>query len=111
MEIADMADEGVNGGRRGIEALYDELEFGDREPLVCFEPMLPKVYDVMLPSLDARLNFIGVGKRHAAFLRHFHNGGVRCRHADILSEKTKLLTAILTKLLDVNGILGHGRDG
>ncbi|AEQ32160.1 protein UL51 [Cynomolgus macaque cytomegalovirus strain Ottawa] len=76
----------------------DELE-------VSFEPMLPRVYELMLPSLDARLNFINAGQKYAAFLKYVHGECSSCNHAQILNEKTKLLTAIVNKLMDINGIL------
>lgn len=76
-----------------------------------FKPMLPRVYDIMLPSIDARLNFINVGQKYTAFVRHGKKGGCdACAHKDILLDKTRLLTAILTKLLDVNGILDRKDD-
>ncbi|AAK57100.1 T51 [Tupaiid betaherpesvirus 1] len=89
----------------GLDALYERLGAAADEFPVAFEPMLPRVYEIMLPSLDARLNFVNVGRRHAAFLRYVYGERVDCEHAHIVREKTKLLTAILTKLLDVNGIL------
>uniref|UniRef100_A0AAU7E1Z4 DNA packaging protein UL33 n=1 Tax=Hipposideros bat herpesvirus TaxID=3141919 RepID=A0AAU7E1Z4_9VIRU len=88
-----------------LELMYDEMRANGWEPEVCFEPMLPRVYDIMLPSLDAKLNLINVGRRHAAVLRHMYGSQVKCRHSDVLQNKVRLLTAILTKLLDINGIL------
>uniref|UniRef100_A0AAU7E254 DNA packaging protein UL33 n=1 Tax=Lemniscomys rat herpesvirus TaxID=3141920 RepID=A0AAU7E254_9VIRU len=72
--------------------------------------MLPRIYEMTLPSIDARLNFISVGRRHVAFLRHVYGRCTDCVHAEILGEKMRLFTAILTKLLDVNGILER-REG
>lgn len=93
-----------------IEALYDTLVQNGTEFPVRFEPMLPKVYEIMLPSLDAKLNFMNVGQRHAAFLRHVYGTCTGCAHADILKRKKLLLTAILSKLLDINGILEQKDD-
>ncbi|QQL09867.1 Ba82 [Baboon cytomegalovirus] len=72
---------------------------------VSFEPMLPRVYELLLPSLDARLNFVNAGQKYAAFLKYVHGECSSCSHAQILQEKTKLLTAIVNKLMDINGIL------
>lgn len=99
-------------GRRmsRVELLYDTLARDGADFAVCFEPMLPKVYEIMLPSLDAKLNFVNVGQRHAAFLRHGYGPCANCAHADILKRKNVLLTAILSKLLDINGILEQKDD-
>ncbi|AFK83881.1 B51 [miniopterid betaherpesvirus 1] len=98
-------DGGRDGERAGLCRFYDELMLDVNEPDIRFEPMLPKVYEIMLPSLDAKINLINVGQRHAAFLRHVYGSCGDCVHAEILRNKVKLLTVILTKLLDVNGIL------
>ncbi|ACE95238.1 M51 protein [Murid betaherpesvirus 1] len=88
-----------------LDALFERF-FGDGgADAIRFEPMLPRVYELTLPSIDSRLNFINVGRRHAAFLRHVYGGCDRCEHAAVLNEKMKLFTAVITKLLDVNGIL------
>ncbi|AFX83375.1 B51 [Murid betaherpesvirus 8] len=88
-----------------LDAMFEKF-FGDRGvDVVRFDPMLPKVYELTLPSIDSRLNFINVGRRHAAFLRHVHGECDGCVHAAVLNEKMKLFTAVITKLLDVNGIL------
>nr|WRQ19889.1 MAG: protein m51 [Herpesviridae sp.] len=89
----------------GLEKVFDQLVAGGDEPVISFEPMLPRIYEITLPSLDARLNFISVGRRHVAFLRHVYGGCTGCVHAEIITEKMRLFSAILTKLLDVNGIL------
>lgn len=90
--------------RCNLDIMYDQF-YGDRGvDVIRFEPMLPKVYELMLPSMDSRLNFINVGRRHAAFMRHVY-GDCKCSHATVLNEKMKLFTAVITKLLDVNGIL------
>lgn len=94
----------------GLEAVYDRLVADGNEPVISFEPMLPRIYEMTLPSIDARLNFISVGRRHVAFLRHVYGRCTDCVHAEILGEKMRLFTAILTKLLDVNGILER-REG
>ncbi|AEV80757.1 DNA packaging protein UL33 [Aotine betaherpesvirus 1] len=75
------------------------------EPYVKFEPMLPKLYELLLPSLDARLNFVNAGQKHAAFFKYVYGQRATCSHAEILCSKTKLLTAIVAKLMDINGIL------
>ncbi|AEV80416.1 DNA packaging protein UL33 [Cercopithecine betaherpesvirus 5] len=85
---------------------YDEGLFEpDDDFEVRFEPMLPRVYELLLPSLDARLNFVNAGQKYAAFLKYVHGECSSCSHAQILQEKTKLLTAIVNKLMDINGIL------
>lgn len=88
-----------------LDALYERLLADGRMDALRFEPMLPRVYELTLPSIDSRLNFISVGRRHAAFLRHFYGECSECDHATVLNEKMKLFTAVITKLLDVNGIL------
>lgn len=95
-----------NGETRcNLDIMYEQF-YGDRGvDVIRFEPMLPKVYELTLPSMDSRLNFINVGKRHAAFLRHVYGECNNCSHATVLNEKMKLFTAVITKLLDVNGIL------
>lgn len=100
-------DEALAGepGSSDLDRFCDVALAGPGGPEVCFEPMLPRVYEIMLPSMDARLNFINVGRRHAAFLRHVYGVCGECGHGEILRGKVKLLAAILTKLLDVNGIL------
>lgn len=97
--------------RTALDALYDEFYPEGSEVRLCFEPMLPRVYDIMLPSLDARLNLISVGKKYAALLRYVHVGGVQCAHREVIQQKVKVLAAIITKLLDVNGILERKTDG
>lgn len=100
----DKTEDGSTCIRSNLDRAYDETFPDDVRIPIRFEPMLPKVYEIMLPSLDAKLNLINVGRRHAALLRHVY-GNCRCTHADIMNQKTRLLTAVLTKLLDVNGIL------
>nr|WEG68783.1 DNA packaging protein UL33 [Mastomys natalensis cytomegalovirus 1]WEG68919.1 DNA packaging protein UL33 [Mastomys natalensis cytomegalovirus 1]WEG71147.1 DNA packaging protein UL33 [Mastomys natalensis cytomegalovirus 1] len=88
-----------------LDVLYDRF-FGERGvDVIRFEPMLPRVYELTLPSIDSRLNFMNVGRRHAAFMRHVYGSCETCSHAAVLNEKMKLFTAVITKLLDVNGIL------
>nr|QXV67806.1 DNA packaging protein UL51 [Panine betaherpesvirus 2] len=91
----------------------EDAEYGlgeaEDDLLVQFEPMLPRVYDLLLPSLDARLNFVNAGQKYAAFLKYVHGECASCSHGQILREKTQLLTAIVTKLMDINGIL-EGKD-
>lgn len=69
--------------------------------------MIPKIYDVIFPSVEARLNFINAGYKHIAFYKYIHGTCINCDHAKIIIDKTKLLSAIITKLLNVNGILEH----
>lgn len=88
-----------------LDALYEKFLADGRMNVLRFEPMLPRVYELTLPSIDSRLNFISVGRRHAAFLRHLYGECSECDHAAVLNEKMKLFTAVITKLLDVNGIL------
>ncbi|AGT99229.1 DNA packaging protein [Suid betaherpesvirus 2] len=88
----------------GLDLLYQEIMQSDGNIEIDFKPMLPKMYEVMLPSLDSRLNFINIGQKHMAFCRYIY-GTHRCSHSDIVQNKTKQLNILLTKLLDVNGIL------
>lgn len=83
--------------------LYES--FDDEDIEIQFLPMLPKIYDLMLPSLEARMNFINIGYRHVAFRRYTRSEDVSCTHRDIIFNKTKQLSSILAKLLNVNGIL------
>nr|WEG71978.1 DNA packaging protein UL33 [Murid betaherpesvirus 2] len=106
------SDGGGSGGSGGdpdvecrLDALYERLLADGRLDALRFEPMLPRVYELTLPSIDSRLNFISVGRRHAAFLRHVYGPCSGCEHAAVLHEKMRLFTAVITKLLDVNGIL------
>ncbi|AEV80912.1 DNA packaging protein UL33 [Saimiriine betaherpesvirus 4] len=85
------------------ETVDGDLELEDS--YIKFEPMLPKVYELLLPSLDARLNFVNAGQKYAAFFKYVYGQSPSCSHAEILCDKTKLLTAIVTKLMDINGIL------
>lgn len=100
------ADDGAGTpGSSRLDIAYDDMRANGWEPELCFEPMLPRVYEIMLPSLDAKLNLVNSGRRHAAILRYCHAHQINCIHVDIVRRKIKLLTAILTKLLDINGIL------
>lgn len=110
----DVSGDGVDGdgsnrddGLSGLESMFERLfgVDGSGVEAIRFEPMLPRVYELTLPSIDSRLNFISVGRRHAAFLRHVYGSCSGCAHAVVLNEKMKLFTAVITKLLDVNGIL------
>lgn len=85
--------------------IYDRKCAGGEEIEISFRPMLPKIYEIMLPSLESRMNFINVGYKHAALYRYVHGSGINCSHAKVLTDKTKLLNSTLSKLLNVNGIL------
>nr|UTO68723.1 UL51 [Human betaherpesvirus 5] len=106
---------GTSGGLEGGGGDDEDGEDGhalpdlDDDLLLQFEPMLPRVYDLLLPSLDARLNFVNAGQKYAAFLKYVHGDCATCSHGEILREKTQLLTAIVSKLMDINGIL-EGKD-
>lgn len=108
-EVENGSSSGSSGGDPDVEcrldALYERLLADGRLDALRFEPMLPRVYELTLPSIDSRLNFISVGRRHAAFFRHVYGSCSGCDHAAVLHEKMKLFTAVITKLLDVNGIL------
>lgn len=93
--------------RCNLDLMFERFFGNDGIDVLRFEPMLPRVYELTLPSMDSRLNFINVGRRHAAFLRHVYGDCRGCVHAAVLNEKMKLFTAVITKLLDVNGILEH----
>ncbi|ANC96588.1 DNA packaging protein UL33 [macacine betaherpesvirus 9] len=93
-----------NDNKTEIELLYEKLS-SQREFEIAFFPMLPRLYDIMLPSLDSRLQFINVGYKHLAYLKYLNHQRNSCTHSDVLRKKVKLLTAILSKLLNINGIL------
>ena len=92
--------------KTNLELLYEQVCEQGREFEVVFYPMLPRLYEMMVPSLEARLNFLSVGYRHVAFSRYVH-GDVDCVHREVMAQKMVLLTSILSKLLNVNGILEH----
>lgn len=101
---------GLEGGGEGpevcgLDALYEMIPDGAPPEGLRFDPMLPRVYELTLPSIDSRLNFISVGRRHTAFLRHVYGNCRDCAHASVLQEKMALFSAVITKLLDINGIL------
>lgn len=77
--------------RQGNEELY-------------FCPMLPTLYDVLLPTLESRLNFINVGQRHVSFIKYIY-GDVCCDHTATIQAKIENFGHIVTKLLDINSIL------
>ena len=95
-----------DNAKTDIEILYEQLS-SRVEIEIAFLPMLPKLYDIMLPSLDARLHFINVGYRHLTYLKYLHHRANQCSHSEIIKKKIKLRTSILSKLLNVNGILEH----
>ncbi|APZ76264.1 DNA packaging protein [Murid herpesvirus 3] len=87
-----------------IELLYDDI-CRTQDIEIDFVPMLPKIYDVLLPSLDARLNFLNVGNRHLSLFKYLHGCNIDCKHSAIVSEKINLLNTVISKLLNVNCIL------
>lgn len=87
-----------------LELLYDEVSCRE-EIKVDFKPMIPKLYELLLPSVESKLNFINVAYRNIAFYRCEYSAESQCSHSEILSEKVKMLNSILNKLLNVSGIL------
>ncbi|AGE09972.1 encapsidation protein U35 [Elephant endotheliotropic herpesvirus 1A] len=80
------------------------LESHNGEPDINFLQMLPTLYELLLPTLESRLNFINVGHRHETFLRFIYHPK-DCSHAKVVLGKVDELNATISKLLDINSLV------
>ncbi|ALM25985.1 encapsidation protein U35 [Proboscivirus elephantidbeta4] len=86
------------------EEYYKWLESHNGTPDVTFVPMIPTLYDLLLPTLESRLNFINVGQRLETFLKYIYRPQ-NCSHAGVVRSKVAELNATIAKLLDINGLV------
>ncbi|UEH20504.1 encapsidation protein U35 [Elephant endotheliotropic herpesvirus 2] len=73
-------------------------------PDINFVQMLPTLYELLLPTLESRLNFINVGQRHETFLKFIYHAK-DCSHANVVRGKVEELNATISKLLDINSLV------
>lgn len=82
----------------------DWLRESGENPEICFHPMLPRLYELLLPTLESRVNFINVGQRYVSLLKYLSRDNV-CEHMSLVKEKIDLFDQIVGRLLDINSVL------
>ncbi|AIL02944.1 DNA packaging protein UL33 [Equid alphaherpesvirus 3] len=97
-----------------LDALEAKYRPGDRDDVgVWFEDLMPPEMEMLMPTTDAKLNYLSFTRRLASSLLHAPNERQRrcgerrapCEHAAALEARKERFAAIINKFLDLHQIL------
>ncbi|AVT50746.1 DNA packaging protein UL33 [Cervid alphaherpesvirus 2] len=72
---------------------------------VWFEDVAPLELEVLLPTTDAKVNYLAFAARLASAIAHGPGGRPACSHTRALAARKERFAAVINKFLDLHQIL------
>nr|APQ37881.1 DNA packaging protein [Equid alphaherpesvirus 1] len=89
-----------------LNALDDA--YGHHDFSVWFEDLMPPEMELLMPTTDAKLNYLSFTRRLASSVFHFPDNrmpGGACDHTSALDARKERFATIINKFLDLHQIL------
>ncbi|QBM10867.1 Tripartite terminase subunit UL33 [Caprine alphaherpesvirus 1] len=78
---------------------------GDAAVEIWFEDVAPPEMEVVLPTTDAKMNYLAFSARLASTLAYGPGGRAACSHTRALEARKERFAAVISKFLDLHQIL------
>lgn len=85
-----------------IDELFEKYVPEERSIYVFFEDPTPKELDVLFPTTDDKLGYVSSQQKLRCLATYEKR---TCKHAELLVEKQRLLSKIVSHFIDLNQIL------
>ncbi|ASW27073.1 DNA packaging protein UL33 [Beluga whale alphaherpesvirus 1] len=90
---------------RDVDALAREYLRDDTRVAIWFEDLVPPELEVLLPTTDAKLNYLAFTRNVASAVAYSDAGRAPCAHTEALEAKKARFAAVINKFLDLHQIL------
>ncbi|AAR86128.1 DNA packaging protein UL33 [Bovine alphaherpesvirus 5] len=77
----------------------------DADVEIWFEDVAPRELEVLLPTTDAKVNYLAFTARLASALAHGPGGRPACSHTRALEARKERFATVINKFLDLHQIL------
>ncbi|AVM39976.1 tripartite terminase subunit 2 [bovine alphaherpesvirus 1] len=72
---------------------------------IWFEDVAPRELEVLLPTTDAKVNYLAFSARLASTIAHGSGGRAACSHTRALEARKERFATVTNKFLDLHQIL------